>query len=163
SDPYDSLDLGAAYHNSGSVERALPLYRQTIANGKGIYPADVTRAEVQGMPLDEIAKWNMRLAGYDEYGNRITVSSNTPAAAVTQTTTTQSAILPKSYQVFFDFDKSDLTPDARALIRAAADNAMKGGSVKISLTGHTDTSGSKSYNLGLSQRRADAVKNEMMA
>ena len=59
------------------------------------------------------------------------------------------------YIVFFDFDKSNITPEAAGIL----DNAISAyanpscNSVPIMLAGHTDTSGSKSYNVGLSQRR----------
>ena len=64
------------------------------------------------------------------------------------------------YIVFFDFDKSNITPDAAGIL----DNAISAyanpscRSVPIMLAGHTDTSGSKSYNVGLSQRRNASVQ-----
>jgi OmpA-OmpF porin, OOP family len=73
------------------------------------------------------------------------------------------AEVPKSYMVFFDWDKSDLTPEARDIIRQAAENARSGGFSRIHVTGHTDTSGSASYNVGLSERRAQAVAAELAA
>lgn len=73
------------------------------------------------------------------------------------------AEVPKSYMVFFDWDKSDLTPEARDIIRQAAENARTGGFSRIHVTGHTDTSGSASYNVGLSERRAQAVAAELAA
>ncbi|MEX2649951.1 MAG: outer membrane beta-barrel protein [Alphaproteobacteria bacterium] len=66
--------------------------------------------------------------------------------------------VPGPYIVFFDFDKSDIRPDAQAVINEAAANAMKFGIARIVVTGHADRSGSDAYNLALSQRRADAVK-----
>ena len=73
------------------------------------------------------------------------------------------APLVRSFQVFFDFDKSDITDDARKIIVQAADNAKKaGGTTRITLTGHADRSGPAQYNLRLSQRRADAVKAELV-
>ena len=65
--------------------------------------------------------------------------------------------LPRTYLVFFDWDKSDITPEASAILKAAAANAGKMGSVRLVLTGHADTSGPEGYNLALSKRRADAV------
>lgn len=156
SDPYENLDLGAAYQNTGLVERALPLYRETIQQGAGVYPADVTQAEVQGMPLDEIAKHNLALAGYDANGNLIQQTSTT-------TTVAAAAQWPMTYQVFFDFDKSELTPEARSILRQAAEHAKSGSSVRITLTGHTDTVGSAAYNMGLSDRRAQSAASEMIA
>ena len=73
------------------------------------------------------------------------------------------APLVRSFLVFFDFDKSDITDDARKIIVQAAENAKKtGGTTRITLTGHADRSGSAQYNMRLSQRRADAVKAELV-
>lgn len=93
----------------------------------------------------------------------------TPAAAPTPmpAPTTQAAPAPsplvRSFLVFFDFDRSDITDDARKVITQAADNARKAGSTsRITLTGHADRAGPTQYNMRLSQRRADAVKAELV-
>lgn len=65
---------------------------------------------------------------------------------------------PHSYLVFFDFDKSDLTPQALKIIDAAAQDIAAGNPAKIEVTGYTDTVGSEDYNLALSRRRAAAVE-----
>jgi len=65
----------------------------------------------------------------------------------------------------FDFDKSDIRADARAVIdQVLADAAAQGiDRVRISATGHADRSGSEEYNLALSMRRADAVREALIA
>jgi len=60
--------------------------------------------------------------------------------------------------VFFDFDKSTITPAARQTIEQAAAAAKTQGAARIDLTGHTDTVGTAEYNMALSLRRANAVK-----
>jgi OmpA-OmpF porin, OOP family len=70
----------------------------------------------------------------------------------------QVAEVPREYLVFFDWDRADITAEADQIIRAAADNAKKVGSVRIATTGHADRSGPDAYNLGLSLRRAEAVR-----
>jgi outer membrane protein OmpA-like peptidoglycan-associated protein len=62
---------------------------------------------------------------------------------------------PKSYLVFFDFNKSDLTSQAVTIVDQAAHNAT--GVTKLEVTGHTDTVGSDAYNMRLSRRRAESV------
>ncbi|MBM3539422.1 MAG: OmpA family protein [Alphaproteobacteria bacterium] len=70
--------------------------------------------------------------------------------------------LQRSYLVFFDFDKSDITAEARRIIQQAADNSRRGGVSRIQATGHADRSGSDRYNMALSMRRANAVKAELV-
>ncbi len=64
---------------------------------------------------------------------------------------------PKSYLVFFDFNKSDLTPDATTIVDQAAKNAAPAKVTQLTVTGHTDTVGSDAYNMRLSRRRAESV------
>ena len=64
---------------------------------------------------------------------------------------------PKSYLVFFDFNKSDLTPQAVTIVDQAAHNASPAKVTQLTVTGHTDTVGSDAYNMRLSRRRAESV------
>jgi OmpA family len=67
-----------------------------------------------------------------------------------------------SYLVFFDWDKSNLSPQAMATISQAAAAYKSNGSARIANVGNTDTSGSPGYNVALSLRRADAVKRALI-
>ncbi len=74
-----------------------------------------------------------------------------------------SAVQPaRSYLVFFDWDKATLTDRARQIIKQAADNSTHVQYTRIDVNGYTDTSGTPQYNMGLSIRRADAVKGELV-
>ena len=66
-----------------------------------------------------------------------------------------------SYMVFFDFNKSDLTPDAVRIVDQAAKNAAPAKATELVVTGHTDTVGSDAYNMRLSRRRAESVAAEL--
>ncbi|HTJ62692.1 MAG TPA: OmpA family protein [Alphaproteobacteria bacterium] len=68
---------------------------------------------------------------------------------------------PKSYLVFFDFNKSDLTPQAKDIVDTAAKNASAGKVTQLTVTGHTDTVGSDAYNMRLSRRRAESVATQL--
>ena len=61
------------------------------------------------------------------------------------------------YLVFFDWDKYNITPEGMQIVQLAANQYKAGGSVRIQVTGYTDTSGSPGYNQRLSERRANAV------
>ena len=68
-----------------------------------------------------------------------------------------------SADALFDFDKATLKPDGRlALDKFSTD--LRGTQFDvITVTGHTDRIGSKAYNLALSTRRADAVKDYLVS
>ena len=67
-----------------------------------------------------------------------------------------------TFIVFFDFDKSNLTAEAQQVVAEAVKTAQQSGMVRVVVTGHTDTVGSRAYNQALSERRAQAVKDEMV-
>jgi OOP family OmpA-OmpF porin len=69
---------------------------------------------------------------------------------------------PNTFVVFFDFDSDALTADQSATVSQAADEAKSRNAEKIVVVGNTDSSGSAAYNLGLSLRRAEAVKSELV-
>ena len=68
-----------------------------------------------------------------------------------------------SYLVFFDWDRFSLTQPARALIAAAAKAISEGQPARIQVNGHADLTGPAAYNQRLSQRRARAVADELVA
>ncbi len=69
----------------------------------------------------------------------------------------QAPAAPKSYLVFFDFNKSDLSSQAVEIVDTAAKNAGPAKVTQLTVTGHTDTVGSDAYNMRLSRRRAESV------
>ena len=69
---------------------------------------------------------------------------------------------PPSFMVFFDWDRSNLSDQALGTIRQAAAAFKSKGSARITATGHTDTSGPEAYNMALSLRRANAVKDALV-
>jgi outer membrane protein OmpA-like peptidoglycan-associated protein len=68
------------------------------------------------------------------------------------------AVTPGPFLVFFDWDKSIITAEAAAVLDRAAEQYASTGQTSVALAGNADKSGSDAYNVGLSQRRADAVK-----
>tara|TARA_R110000868_G_C10326745_1_gene713746 strand:+ start:69 stop:389 length:321 start_codon:yes stop_codon:yes gene_type:complete len=65
--------------------------------------------------------------------------------------------------VYFDWDRSDLTSEAGAVITQAANYAKSGRPTRVLVVGHADTSGSAAYNVGLSNRRARTVADALVA
>ena len=66
-------------------------------------------------------------------------------------------------RVFFDYDKSDVRADAAKTLDGWAAWLQKNGSARLTVEGHCDERGTKEYNLALGDRRANAVKNYLVA
>ncbi|MDP2604455.1 MAG: peptidoglycan-associated lipoprotein Pal [Deltaproteobacteria bacterium] len=64
--------------------------------------------------------------------------------------------------IFFDFDRADLRPDARETLRANADWLKLNPAVRIEIEGHCDERGTNEYNLALGARRAQAAKDYLV-
>jgi len=72
------------------------------------------------------------------------------------------AVQSPSFMVFFDWDRSNLSQQALNTIKQAADAYRTKGSARITATGHTDKSGPEAYNMALSLRRANTVKDALV-
>jgi outer membrane protein OmpA-like peptidoglycan-associated protein/outer membrane protein W len=68
----------------------------------------------------------------------------------------------RTYLVFFDWDRSDLTDRARQIVADAAQNVGRVQYTRIEVDGHADRSGTPQYNQGLSLRRAQTVAGELV-
>jgi len=64
--------------------------------------------------------------------------------------------------VNFDFDKSDIRPDAQPVLDAAAETLSENPDVRVVAEGYTDDIGTEAYNQALSERRARAVMNYLV-
>jgi outer membrane protein OmpA-like peptidoglycan-associated protein len=65
--------------------------------------------------------------------------------------------------VNFDFDRSNIRPEARPILDEAIATLRQEGSISIVAEGHTDSKGSDAYNQALSLRRARAVRDYLVA
>ncbi len=68
----------------------------------------------------------------------------------------------RSYLVFFDWDRADLTARARQIIGEAAAASTRVQTTRIDVNGYTDLSGTAAYNERLSLRRAKSVESELI-
>lgn len=66
-------------------------------------------------------------------------------------------------RVFFEYDSSEITDEARATLAKQAEWLMHYPRVRLSVEGHCDERGTREYNLALGERRANAVKNYLIA
>jgi len=85
-----------------------------------------------------------------------------PAAAAEPAIPAPAPAAARSYLVFFDWDRAELSDRARQIVADAATGSAKAASTRISVAGHADSSGTPAYNAPLSQRRADAVAAELV-
>jgi len=88
-----------------------------------------------------------------------------PAPSATPTPTsfqvgTRTISLPGD--LLFDFDKAEIRPEAASLLAQVAKSLEAMPGARVQVNGHTDNIGSLNYNLALSLRRANAVKDYLM-
>ena len=94
------------------------------------------------------------------------VPGNYPTAGTTRAPQQAAAAAPpptREYTVYFAFGKATLSSDAQSVIQQAVASAKEAPMTRITVVGHTDTVGSEQYNQGLSERRAAAVRNALIA
>jgi peptidoglycan-associated lipoprotein len=64
--------------------------------------------------------------------------------------------------VYFDFDRADIRADSQAVVSAHAAFLAKNPAQKVRLEGHADERGSREYNIGLGERRGQAVRRALL-
>jgi peptidoglycan-associated lipoprotein len=64
--------------------------------------------------------------------------------------------------IYFDFDSSEIRPDYNALITAHAPYLASNASIRVRIEGNTDERGSREYNIGLGERRAQALRRALL-
>jgi peptidoglycan-associated lipoprotein len=64
--------------------------------------------------------------------------------------------------IYFDFDKSEIKPEYSDIVTTAAHNLTANPRLKMKLEGNTDERGTREYNIGLGERRAQAVRRALM-
>ena len=66
-------------------------------------------------------------------------------------------------RVFFAFDRSDISSEAQQILQRQAEWLRRYPNVSVTIEGHCDERGTREYNLALGERRANAVKNVLVA
>jgi peptidoglycan-associated lipoprotein len=64
--------------------------------------------------------------------------------------------------IYFDFDRSEVKPEFMAVVQAHAQYLSQRPNARVTLEGHTDERGTREYNIGLGNRRAQAVRRMLM-
>jgi outer membrane protein OmpA-like peptidoglycan-associated protein len=95
------------------------------------------------------------------FGAPVAASSGTAVSSTVPAPMTQAAEA-RTYLVFFDWDKTELTSRARQIIADAAGATSRLAVTRIEVAGHADSSGTAPYNQGLSLRRGQVVAAELV-
>lgn len=93
----------------------------------------------------------------DLSGNPVEIGGRVEELQVRETPTEMTIEL--AADVLFDFDKADVLPKAEETLRKAAEMIRERAKGSVRVEGHTDSKGDDAYNMRLSQRRADSVRN----
>jgi iron complex outermembrane receptor protein len=164
---YGLVDLGVKLLDS-TEKYSIEFFGTNVLNRKykGVWSnsGGITQETQDGRP----AEWGIRVGvKFGPFGSAEPPSA-APAAPPPEAPPAPPAPVAKApeaarqFQVFFDFDKSDITSAAAQVIEAAAEAVKAGNVVRLTVTGHTDTVGSAKYNQALSERRAAAVKGQLV-
>jgi peptidoglycan-associated lipoprotein len=94
---------------------------------------------------------------------RVTVTSPPPAPPPPAPQVSTETLFEQNIKdAYFDYNKSDIRPDAQQALTADADFLKSHPSINFTIEGHCDERGSEEYNLGLGDRRANAAKSFMV-
>ncbi len=154
----DSVTPGLSATLEWRYYTAINLPQQTYVNNPGTSPignnATLHRTTQPNCCHDNSLMLGLRYA----FG---ATPAPTPAAAPAPAPAAAPGVA-RTYLVFFDWDRADLTARAREIIKEAATNAQRANVTRIEVAGHADRSGDAAYNQRLSMRRAEAVAAQLV-
>ena len=64
--------------------------------------------------------------------------------------------------IYFDYDQAEIKPEFASVVQAHGQRLASNASLQVRLEGHTDERGSREYNIGLGERRAQSVRRALM-
>ncbi len=101
--------------------------------------------------------------GTTDDGSQFTRPAGNGQANGVQPGTEQDLVQNVGDRVLFTTDRSDLTPDDRAVLDRQAQWLKKYGNLSVTIEGHCDERGTREFNLALGERRAEAVRKYLVA
>jgi peptidoglycan-associated lipoprotein len=113
--------------------------------------------ETEAPPDDTSAATSAGLGGEAAAG----AGTSTTASSLTAQQQALAELKSKSV-VYFDFDSSEISPQYVQVVAAHAAYLVKFPTARVRLEGHTDERGSREYNIGLGERRAQTVRRALM-
>jgi peptidoglycan-associated lipoprotein len=125
---------------------------QKVAAAQDAVPAVAQQAATAAVTDDEAAKRAKEQAAKDEAARKA-------AAREAWLKKNAEALTDLNIQnIYFDYDKSSIRPDAREILKANAEIFNKNGNAAIVVEGHCDERGTAEYNMALGERRAQETK-----
>jgi OOP family OmpA-OmpF porin len=162
--PYIGAGIGAAFVDSDSSLGSTQFAYQGIV-GIGYKMTENFRVNLDGRYY---ATTNPTVSGTSWRNDNISVmlgltyKFGATEAAVAPPPPPVAVPATPSFLVFFDWDRSDLSAQAQQTIAQAAQSYKTKGNARVTATGHADKSGPDAYNMALSLRRANAVKDALV-
>jgi peptidoglycan-associated lipoprotein len=101
--------------------------------------------------------------GTQEATTRLTVTPPPPPPAPAPSISDEDLFNQNIKEVFFDFDKSDIRTDQQGSVQANVAFLSQHPAVNFTIEGHCDERGSTDYNIALGDKRANTVKNGLIA
>jgi peptidoglycan-associated lipoprotein len=101
--------------------------------------------------------------GTQDASARITVTAPPAPPPPPPSVTDQDLFSQNVKDVYFDYDKSDVRADQQGSLQADVQFLSAHPSVNFTIEGHCDERGSTEYNIALGDKRANAVKNALVA
>jgi peptidoglycan-associated lipoprotein len=123
----------------------------TLSLGLSACQKKQTRPDEQGAPATTAPGDGTTTAG---------VEGSTGGAGTDMQTSQQQALaaLKSRSVIYFDYDSSEIRSEYLPVVAAHAGYLVKYPNARVRLEGHTDERGSREYNIGLGERRAQAVR-----
>lgn len=125
----------------------------------GSFVAFLPEPSTLNSQLSTIFALSAQREGYIPYTMSITTPGDSILVGLTRIAKGNSITLNNLY---FDYDSDKILPTSNAEIERLSLFLKRNKQVCIEIIGHTDNQGSKSYNLDLSQRRANALMNALI-
>ncbi|GGJ09257.1 OmpA family protein [Neoroseomonas lacus] len=138
------LALTAEYRFLATLQPSLQVRFENTATG-----AAVATGTAEPDSYNQSVMLGLRYA----FGAAPAAATPPPAAAPVQ---------QRSFIVFFDWNRADLTERARQIIAEAAQQSRTQRSTRVEVAGHADRTGTVQYNQALSRRRAETVAAELV-
>lgn len=150
-----SLTIFSGCAEKKAVVKDEAIQEQKVAAAQEGAPAAVTADDEAAKRAKEAAD---REAALKEQAAKDEAARKAAARAAWAKKNAEALVDLNLQNIYFDYDKSGIRPDAREILKANAEIFTKNSSSKIVVEGHCDERGTAEYNMALGERRAQEAK-----